>query len=111
MADGNGAFDWGSLGEARWRELGESAGASELQIKFAAARFGGATATGAARLAGYSGDKDSLRRAGYAAGRSTAVATFLNSLRSTRRLTRKLPARKLTPNWQSSFARRMLAFH
>jgi hypothetical protein len=73
----NGAFDWGSLGEARWRELGESAGASELQIKFACARFGGATATGAARLAGYSGSNDALRRAGYSAVRSTAVQNLL----------------------------------
>lgn len=68
---------WQPLSEQRWKELAEGTGASELQIKFAAARFGGATATAAARLAGYSGDKDSLRRAGYSALRSTAVQALL----------------------------------
>ena len=68
---------WHPLGEQRWRQLAEGTGASELQLKFAAARFGGATATAAARMAGYSGDGDSLRRAGYAAVRSTAVQNLL----------------------------------
>ena len=68
---------WHPLGEQRWRELAEGTGASELQLKFAAARFGGATATAAARMAGYSGDGDSLRRAGNAAVRSTAVQNLL----------------------------------
>jgi hypothetical protein len=68
---------WQPLGESRWRELAQSAGASELQLRFAVARFSGATATGAARLAGYSGDKDAMRRAGYAAARSTAVSNLI----------------------------------
>ena len=68
---------WSPLGEQRWRELAEGTGASELQIKFAAARFGGASASKAAALAGYSGDKDALRRAGYSAVRSTAVQALL----------------------------------
>ena len=68
---------WHPLGEQRWRELSEGTGASELQLKFAAARFGGASATAAARMAGYSGTADSLRRAGYAAVRSTAVQNLL----------------------------------
>ena len=68
---------WSPLGEQRWRELAEGTGASELQLKFAAARFGGASASKAATLAGYAGDKDSLRRAGYAAVRSTAVQSLL----------------------------------
>jgi hypothetical protein len=68
---------WSPLGEQKWRELADGTGASELQLKFAAARFGGASASRAAKLAGYSGDSDSLRRAGYSAVRSTAVQTLL----------------------------------
>jgi hypothetical protein len=68
---------WSPLGEQRWRELAEGTGASELQIRFAAARFGGATATRAASLSGYAGDKDAIRRAGYAALRTTAVQNLL----------------------------------
>ena len=68
---------WAPLGEQRWRELAEGTGASDLQIRFSAARFSGASASKAAALAGYSGDKDSIRRAGYTALRSTAVQTLL----------------------------------
>jgi hypothetical protein len=68
---------WKPLGEQKWRELAEGTGASELQIRFAAARFGGASATKAAALANYSGDGAALRRAGYAAVRSTAVQNLL----------------------------------
>jgi hypothetical protein len=70
-------FSWAPLGEPRWRELAQSAGASELQLRFAVAKFSGASATAAARIAGYSGNPDALRRAGYAAARSTAVANLL----------------------------------
>jgi hypothetical protein len=68
---------WAPFGEARWRELAEGTGASELQLKFAAARFSGASASAAARIAGYAGDAAALRRAGYAALRSTAVQNLL----------------------------------
>jgi len=68
---------WNPLGEQKWRELAEGTGASELQIRFAAARFGGASATRAAALAGYSGDGAALRRAGYTAVRSTCVQNLL----------------------------------
>src|SRR5262249_53719783 len=77
MTDDSDSFDWGALGEARWRELGETTGASHLQLRFAVARFSGASATRAAKLAGYSGDSDALRRAGYSAVRSTAVQNLL----------------------------------
>jgi hypothetical protein len=77
MTDNNETFDWGVLGESRWRELGEGTGASELQLRFAACRFSGASATRAAKLAGYSGDSAALRRAGYSAVRSTAVQNLL----------------------------------
>ena len=69
------AFDFGVLGETVWRELQEATGASDLQLRFAVLRFGGATATKAAKLAGYSGDSEAIRRAGYSALRSTAVQT------------------------------------
>jgi hypothetical protein len=71
------AFDWSPLGEQRWRELGEAAGCSELQIRFSVARFQGASQTRAAALAGYEATGDGLRRAGYAAYRSTGVQNLL----------------------------------
>jgi len=71
------AFDWSPLGELRARELGEAAGCSELQLRFGMARFRGASQTAAAREAGYTGDGDAIRRAGYAACRSTGVQNFL----------------------------------
>jgi hypothetical protein len=71
------AFDWSPLGEPRWRELGEAAGCTELQLRFGIARFQGASQTAAARLAGYEGNGDALRRAGYAAYRSTGVQNLL----------------------------------
>ena len=63
MSDENEIFDWGSLGEVRWRELADGTAASGLQLKFAAARFSGASATKAAKLAGYAGDDASLVQA------------------------------------------------
>jgi hypothetical protein len=71
------AFDWSPLGEQRARELGEAAGCSELQLRFAVARFQGASQTRAAALAGYEAAGDALRRAGYAAYRSTGVQNLL----------------------------------
>jgi hypothetical protein len=71
------AFDWSPLGEQRARELGEAAGCTELQLRFGMSRFRGASQTAAAREAGYEGTGDSLRRAGYAAYRSTGVQAFL----------------------------------
>ena len=68
---------WSPLGEEAWRQLADGTGASELQLKFAAARFSGASASGAAKLAGYSGDAEGIRRAGYTALRSTAVQNLL----------------------------------
>jgi hypothetical protein len=57
--------------------LAEAAGASEKQLLFTVARFGGASATRAAKLAGYAGTDVQLRRAGYDAVRSTAVQNLL----------------------------------
>jgi hypothetical protein len=71
------AFCWDPLGQERWRELGQAAGCSELQLRFAVAKFSGASQTAAARIAGYHGDDEALRRAGYAAARSTGVANLL----------------------------------
>lgn len=68
---------WGSIGEQRWRELAEAAGASELQLRFTVLRFSGASASKAARLAGYAGDEKAIRRAGYSAVRSSAVQALL----------------------------------
>jgi hypothetical protein len=68
---------WKPFPETKWREFAEAAKASELQLKFSVARFNGASATGAAKLAGYSGAGPELRRAGYSALRSTAVQNLL----------------------------------
>ena len=72
-------FDWGEKGEAYWRDLGAQCKGSEQQIRFACARHGGASATGAARLAGYDPGNDpaTIRQAGYKAIRTTAVAAML----------------------------------
>jgi hypothetical protein len=74
MDDGE---NWLPFGEPKWRELAATASASELQLRFCVARFNGSSAAAAAAIAGYSGSKDELRRAGYAAVRSTAVVTLL----------------------------------
>jgi hypothetical protein len=66
------------FGEAKWRDLAATAGASELQLRFSIARFNGASAAKAAEIAGYSGSRDELRRAGYSAVRSTAVTALLD---------------------------------
>jgi len=68
---------WKPFGESTWRDFAQTVGASELQLKFACARFNGASASAAAKIAGYAGDSDSLRRAGYAAVRSAAVVALI----------------------------------
>jgi len=73
MNDENKEFSWGSLGESRWRELQQQEGATELQLRFACARHQGASATRAAALAGYSGDKEVLRRQGYQANNNPSI--------------------------------------
>jgi hypothetical protein len=67
------------LGEKRWREIAEGTGASELQLRFAALRYSGASQTRAAKIAGYAQGDDpaALRRAGYTAARSTQVQNLL----------------------------------
>jgi hypothetical protein len=70
-------FDWGKLGEQFWRDLGATCKASDLQIRFACSAHAGATATGAARLAGYGGGVDAIRQSGYKAIRTTAVVNML----------------------------------
>jgi hypothetical protein len=70
-------FQWGDLGEEWWTTAGKEIGASPEQIKFAAARHQGATATAAARSAGYSGTANTIRQAAYRALRTTAVTNML----------------------------------
>jgi hypothetical protein len=73
-------FDWGEKGEQYWRTLGEQCKASELQIRFACARHGGASATAAAKASGYAdnaADPALARQGGYRALRTTAVAAML----------------------------------
>jgi hypothetical protein len=78
MTDTNSDDFYKPFGEAKWREFQETVQASDLQLKFAVARFNGATAAAAAKIAGYAGDHDAIRRAGYQAVRSAAVVALLD---------------------------------
>jgi hypothetical protein len=55
---------YGNLGEAWWVKAGEEVRATPQQVKFAAARYNGATRAKAAALGGYRGDAQGLRSAG-----------------------------------------------
>jgi hypothetical protein len=70
-------FDYSPLGPGFWLEAQKTAGASDLQTRFACCRHRGMTAAGAAKAAGYSGDADSIRQAGSRAAKSTAVMNLL----------------------------------
>jgi hypothetical protein len=91
---------WKPLTEQKWRELAEATGASELQLRFSAARFGGASATKAAKLAGYAGDDSALRRAGYSAVSQPPFGTFLNSRPFMLQPTQGFLQKKLMPRWR-----------
>jgi hypothetical protein len=71
------SFDWSPLGEAFWTEAAATTGATLLQAKFACCRHRGMTATGAARLAGYTDTGDGIRQAGSRAAKSTAVLNLM----------------------------------
>jgi hypothetical protein len=70
-------FDWSPLGSGFWDEAQKTAGASALQTRFACARARGITAAGAARAAGYTGDRQTIRQAGSRAAQSAAVMRLL----------------------------------
>jgi hypothetical protein len=72
-------FDWSPLGEGRWQELGKDCGATERQLKFAAARFRGCSNAESARQAGYgSGASDAnVRSTGYRLSRSNIIVKLL----------------------------------
>jgi len=76
MTDTNDDF-WKPFGESKWREFATTVSASELQLRFAVARFNGASATAAAKIAKYAGNADAIRRAGYSAVRSAAVVALI----------------------------------
>jgi len=75
--DSEDQFDWGPLGEEYWRDLQAKTKASDEQTMFACCKHQGATNVGAARLAGYAGDDDTLRQAGYRAFKSNKVQAIL----------------------------------
>jgi hypothetical protein len=78
MTDTVGDDFYKPFGEAKWKEFAETVQASDLQLRFSVARFNGASAAAAAKIAGYSGDHDAIRRAGYQAVRSAAVVALLD---------------------------------
>jgi hypothetical protein len=76
MADAE--FSWGALGSAWWAASGAELRATETQIKFAASRHQGASATAAARLAGVTGTAVSIRQSAYRLLRTTIVSNLLS---------------------------------
>src|SRR5215469_4706039 len=68
---------YGALGQAWWEQTGEEVRATPQQIKFAAARYNGATRSKAAALAGYSGDAQALRSAGSRTDDSDTVKSLI----------------------------------
>jgi len=72
-------FDYGQLTKDWWHETGKTIGASDRAIKFAAAKFRGASNTVAAREAGYGGTNESgARTEGYRLYRSNKVTQLLS---------------------------------
>src|SRR5262249_30876564 len=70
---------WGELGKDWWLENGRLAGCTDEQVRFAVLRHSGASATQAARGAGYSfTNAAALRQAAYRAARSTGVMNLLS---------------------------------
>jgi hypothetical protein len=85
-------FTWPDPPGREWFEsAGADVGATPQQIKFAAARFGGASASAAAKLAGYAGSDRALRSSGYAALRSNGVKRLLQLAESERVGTADIP--------------------
>jgi hypothetical protein len=78
MTDTTSEDFWRPFGEAQWKEFADTVQASDLQLRFSCARFNGASAAAAAKIAGYSGDHGAIRRAGYQAVRSAAVVALLD---------------------------------
>src|SRR5215471_2614678 len=77
--DWNDPGTWGELQEPWWRENGRLAGCTDEQIRFAVLRHSGASATQAARGAGYAfTNAAALRQAAYRAARSTGVMNLLS---------------------------------
>src|SRR5215471_6645066 len=68
---------YGALGREWWEKTGEEVRATSQQIKFAAARYNGATRSKAAALAGYCGDAQALRSAGSRTDDSDTVKSLI----------------------------------
>jgi hypothetical protein len=77
MSEQETEFDWSPLGEAWWMEAAATCGATPLQARFGCCRHRGMTQAGAARLAGYGGGPDGVRKAGSQAAKSTAVCNMM----------------------------------
>lgn len=71
-------FDWSPLGPDRWQEIARELGATDRQLKFAAARFRGCSATEAARQAGVTANSPvALRGAAHSMSRTNIVMKLL----------------------------------
>lgn len=73
-------IDWSDdqgLSKSWWFDQGSLCGASTQQIIFSACVHRGMTATASAKRAGYAGNTDTIRQAGFRARHSAAVETLL----------------------------------
>jgi hypothetical protein len=68
---------WGPLGEKWWTENGDACRATPQQVRYSAARHGGATRSKSAELAGYAGDAQALRSAGSRVDDTDTVKNLL----------------------------------
>lgn len=73
MNDAVDEIPWGELGEAWWLEAADAGRWSRQQAKFAACQEAGMTQHAAAKLAGYSGEGDQLRKIGSATANTVGV--------------------------------------
>jgi hypothetical protein len=71
----SGDFDWSPLGEEFWRNAGETAKATPVQVRFACLLHN--TMKASAALAGYKGTSDQMKQHGSRAAQTVAVKTML----------------------------------
>jgi hypothetical protein len=77
MSEQQSEFDWSPLGEEWWTETATTCGGSDLQARLACCLHQGKTKSLSARLAGYSGDDESIRQAGSRGAKTTAVMNMM----------------------------------
>jgi hypothetical protein len=77
MTDETETFIWPEPGESWWMRAGASVGASEKQVRFAAAKRRGCSNTQAARESGFGSTPASLRAEGWRVSKSPKISQLL----------------------------------